>query len=171
MSNFWVFNKYCRLPNFSSYPSRSLSLLRCFIKQGHSALLVELNIDHKLSSLLSFPKFTYTTFDGISIVSVHTLYYRKAKSLHRVIGWLHFELCVFLLHFKSLPKPDVVITSSLSLLSVINGLLFKIRFHCLWVFEVRDVWPLLLVLNGGFSAWNPLIWILNLIEWIGYRFF
>ena len=38
------------------------------------------------------------------------------------------------------------------------------------VFEVRDIWPLTLTEEGGFSSLNPLIIILRAIELVGYRF-
>jgi glycosyltransferase involved in cell wall biosynthesis len=38
------------------------------------------------------------------------------------------------------------------------------------VFEVRDIWPLLLTENGGFNPRNPFVMFLGWIEWLGYRY-
>ena len=70
---------------------------------------------------------------------------------------------------RHLPDPDVIICSSLSLFTILNGLHLKLRYRCRLVFEVRDIWPLTLVEEGGFSSWNPLILGLGLVEWLGYK--
>jgi glycosyltransferase involved in cell wall biosynthesis len=51
----------------------------------------------------------------------------------------------------------------------LNGIIFKMRFKCKLVFEVRDIWPLTIVEEGGFSSRNPLVLILGFIERLGYR--
>jgi glycosyltransferase involved in cell wall biosynthesis len=38
------------------------------------------------------------------------------------------------------------------------------------VFEVRDIWPLVLIEEGGFSAFNPFVICLKCVEWLGYRY-
>jgi glycosyltransferase involved in cell wall biosynthesis len=70
---------------------------------------------------------------------------------------------------SGLPKPDVVVVSSLSLLTVLNGLRLRRRFRCRLVLEVRDIWPLTLTAEGGFSVYNPLVRVLAAIERLGYR--
>ena len=103
-------------------------------------------------------------------MTLNVLAYHRAKSLRRILGWLHFELLVLSMRISDLPRPDVVIASSLSLLSVVSGLVFKRRFSCKLVFEIRDVWPLVLTENGGFRSINPFVRALGLIEWLGYRY-
>lgn len=95
--------------------------------------------------------------------------YRRAKSLARILGWLQFEWRLFWMRRDDLPKPDVVVASSLSLLSVLNGLLIRRRTGCKFIFEVRDVWPLVLTENGGFSPSNPFVRMLGWVERVGYR--
>jgi glycosyltransferase involved in cell wall biosynthesis len=74
------------------------------------------------------------------------------------------------MRISDLPRPDLIIASSLSLLSVISGLVFKRRFGSKLVFEVRDIWPLILTENGGFKRKNPFVQALGIIEWFGYKY-
>ena len=46
----------------------------------------------------------------------------------------------------------------------------KWRYSSKLVFEVRDIWPMVLVENGGFSKFNPFVIGLQVIEWLGYKF-
>jgi glycosyltransferase involved in cell wall biosynthesis len=67
-----------------------------------------------------------------------------------------------------LPPPDVVVASSLSIFSVISGFFLSRKYGAKFVFEVRDIWPLVLVEEGGFKRWNPFVWALGLVEKFGY---
>jgi glycosyltransferase involved in cell wall biosynthesis len=93
-----------------------------------------------------------------------------AKSARRILSWIDFEWRLLRLPKKALPRPDVVVVSSLSLLTILNGFLLRWRYKCRLVLEIRDIWPLTITEEGGFSARNPLVLGLGLIEWLGYRF-
>jgi len=108
--------------------------------------------------------------DGIQLCWIRTTKYGAAKSLRRVVSWLNFEWRLWRLPKDRLPTPDVVVVSSLSLLTVINGFLLRRRFKCRLVLEVRDIWPLTITEEGGFSRWNPFVLGLGLVEKLGYRY-
>jgi len=107
--------------------------------------------------------------EGVRICWIRTAKYQRAKSILRVLSWLDFELRLWLLPKEDLPRPDVIVVSSLSLLTVFNGLWLRRRFGCRLVFEVRDIWPLTIVEEGGFSPFNPLVVGLGMIERLAYR--
>ena len=107
--------------------------------------------------------------DGMHIRWLNTLKFKKTKSLRRILSWLDFEL-IFLFGSRGLPKPDAVIVSSLSLLTMLNGFLLRQKYGCKVVFEIRDIWPLTLTAEGKYSKLNPLIIILSFIEFIGYKY-
>lgn len=108
--------------------------------------------------------------DGIQLCWIHTMKYSVAKSLRRIVSWLDFEWRLWRLPKDALPAPDVVVVSSLSLLTVLNGFLLRRRYKCRLVLEIRDIWPLTIIEEGGFSRWNPLVLGLGLIERLGYRY-
>lgn len=108
--------------------------------------------------------------DGIQLCWIHTMKYSVAKSLRRIVSWLDFEWRLWRLPKDALPAPDVVVVSSLSLLTVLNGFLLRRRYKCRLVLEIRDIWPLTITEEGGFSRWNPLVLGLGLIEKLGYRY-
>ena len=83
--------------------------------------------------------------------------YSVAKSLRRILSWLDFEWRLFRLPKHQLPPPDVVVVSSLSLLTIVQGLFWRRRYKCRLVFEIRDIWPLTITEEGGFSPRNPLV--------------
>jgi glycosyltransferase involved in cell wall biosynthesis len=108
--------------------------------------------------------------DGLQLCWVRTMKYAVAKSLRRILSWLDFEWRLWRLPKEELPTPDVVIVSSLSLLTIINGFLLRVRYKCRLVLEIRDIWPLTITEEGGFNRWNPLVLGLGFIEKLGYRY-
>jgi glycosyltransferase involved in cell wall biosynthesis len=114
--------------------------------------------------------YLFQDVDGIQLCWVRTMKYSAAKSMRRILSWLHFEWRMLLMPNQKFKKPDVVVVSSLSLLTIMNGLLWKIRYKCQLIFEVRDIWPLTIVEEGGFKPWNPFVLVLGVIEHIGYKY-
>jgi len=91
-------------------------------------------------------------------------------SFLRLWSWILFEwyvlkLCLF---GKQIKKPDIVIISSLSLLTTCSGLILKWKYKAKFIVEVRDIWPLTLIEIGGYSKYNLLVIFLRIIEKIGY---
>lgn len=170
MKRIWLISKYSRLPADGVYPARGFSLLREMARHGHDCTLITARHDWSLASLRSIPGREVKMVDGVRVVTLNVLGYRRAKSLRRILGWLHFEARLLAMRMNDLPRPDAIIASSLSLLSVINGMVLKCRFRSLLVFEVRDIWPLILTENGGFRRHNPLVRALGLVEWLGYKY-
>jgi glycosyltransferase involved in cell wall biosynthesis len=73
------------------------------------------------------------------------------------------------MNLKNVDKPDVVIISSLSIFSIIYGYYLKKKFKAFLVFEIRDIWPLTMTEEGGFSKWHPLVLFIGWIEKFGYK--
>ncbi len=106
------------------------------------------------------PNFTYHQISGLR--------YGTANSFFRLLSWLEFEAKFLFLNKKRLRKPDIVIVSSLSILSIINGYIWSRVYKAKLVFEIRDIWPLTLTEEGGFSRKNPFILLLAILERWGY---
>ena len=165
-------SKYLLPPEGDGVGSRGFHLMKEISSKISNITIITSNSNH----LGKTPDFKSLYFhDKSSVLNLFwlkTFKYKKSKSLGRIISWIDFEIkLLFFIFFKKiLFKPDVVIISSLSLLTIISGLVIKIFFKVKIIFEVRDIWPLTLTEEGGFSKFNPLILILSFIERIGYRY-
>lgn len=114
--------------------------------------------------------YLFQEVDGIVLCWVRTMKYTVAKSVRRILSWLHFEWRLLWLPMNMLPKPDVVVVSSLSLLTIFNGFWWRVRYKCRLVFEIRDIWPLTITEEGGFKPSNPFVWGLGVVERLGYKY-
>lgn len=167
----WYISKYANIKKFGS-ETRQTSFCKEFHKNGFDVRLITSNSSHLFETLPNFKGRYYEhKEDGVDVVWVNTFRYIKANSVKRIISWIWFELFVILLPlFKNYKKPDVVIASSLSILSVLSGSFFKCFYKSKFILEIRDIWPQSLVDLRGISTKNPLIIFLSFIEKIGYKY-
>lgn len=170
-STIWYITKYFSPKTENSLGGRDWFLVNEMAKKGHNVTVITSDsnifsdILYKLKERLKID-----TYDQLSIYWLKTIKYKVPKSFLRIISWFHFELNLLFLNKKKLKKPDVIIVSSLSLLTIINGLFLKKKYKCKLIFEIRDIWPLTIVEEGNFSKYNPFVQFLSLIEYIGYRY-
>lgn len=151
------------------FETRLFALSRIFVQKGHFVTIVSSDSNH-FGSFPSFPKvFNYDCCDGINIVWIKTLKYFKTTSIRRILSWIDFELKLLFFSLKQREIPDVIIVSSLSLLTILNGIRLKQKYKCKLIFEIRDIWPLVLVEEGGFSPNNLFVRILAAVERVGYK--
>lgn len=66
-------------------------------------------------------------------------------------------------------KFDVIIYSSPTPFAIISGVQLAKKFKCKLIFEIRDLWPMVIQEIGNFSNFHPLIMILNWFEKYAYK--
>jgi glycosyltransferase involved in cell wall biosynthesis len=165
----WYVSKYASPPGSGTSGGRGYLLMKELALMGHRVAIITSD-----SNQLAVPPHLETGYlfqqvDGIQVCWVRTMKYSVAKSARRILSWLHFEWRLLWLPSHALTKPDVVVVSSLSLLTVLNGLWWRRHYKCRLVFEVRDIWPLTITEEGGFKPYNPFVWGLGVIERLGYK--
>lgn len=166
--NIWIISKYAS--SFEvGFESRIFALARRFVKIGHSINVISSDSNHfgtypKYDNLYNFEK-----LDGVEVLRIKTLKYKKTASIKRILSWLDFEWKLFFAPLKKYEKPDIVIVSSLSLITILNGIRLKRKYKAKLVFEIRDIWPLTLVQEGGYKNSNLFVKILGQIEKFGYE--
>lgn len=144
-------------------------ILREFARQGHRAVLITSDSNHLAKPPKLQTRQLHETVDGVDVHWLRTWKYRHARSIGRVISWLDFEWQLWRMPKASMPRPDTIIVSSLSLLTILNGLWMRRRYRCKLVFEVRDIWPMVLTEAGKISRNNPFVVFLRWIERLAYR--
>jgi glycosyltransferase involved in cell wall biosynthesis len=169
MASIRYISKYVALPGAGRGGTRSYMLMREMARAGHECVIVTSDSNH-LTNVphLNGPTLVETV-DGVTVCWLRTRKFQRAQSLGRILSWLDFEWRLFRMPRRLCPRPEVVIVSSLSLLTIFNGLWLRRRYGCRLVFEVRDIWPLTIVEEGGFSPRNPLVLALGWVEKLAYR--
>lgn len=165
----WYVSKYLAPPGRGSAGGRGFALMAELVRRGHSVSIFTSDANHLVQVPVFDGQFFREEISGVRVHWLKTLKYSGVKSVRRILSWLHFEWRLITMRKSELDVPDVVIVSSLSLLTVLTGVWWKWRHRASLVFEVRDIWPLTLTEEGGFSRFNPFIVFLSLVEKLGYR--
>lgn len=148
---------------------RSFGIMREVAALGYDTVIVTSDsLGLKNAAAVNEPYLVEKTH-GLRLCRIRTSQYKASKSMRRIWSWVEFEWRLLRLPKDILPEPDVIVTSSLSLLTVLNGLRLRRRYKSRFVFEVRDIWPLTLTEEGGYSPRNPFVLGLGVIEKLGYR--
>lgn len=165
----WYVTKYFSPKTATSPGGRGWFLVDEMQRAGYQVVVISSDSNNLVDLPVLQDRVTLQDADGVRIVWLKTMKYTVAKSSRRILSWFHFEWNLFWLDKSQLPRPDVVIVSSLSLLTIINGLLMRRKYRCRMVFEVRDIWPLTIVEEGGFSNNNLFVKGLAWLERLAYR--
>jgi lipopolysaccharide/colanic/teichoic acid biosynthesis glycosyltransferase len=166
----WYVSKYVAPPAKVGAGGRGYLIMREFARMGYQCVIITSDSNQLTEVPVLEEPYLFQEVDGLRLCWVRTMKYTGAKSLRRILSWLDFEWRLGRLPKDRLPAPDVVIVSSLSLLTILNGFLLRRRYGCRLVLEIRDIWPLTITEEGGFSRWNPLVLGLGFIEKLGYRY-
>lgn len=164
----WYISKYSISPKYGS-ATRQYLYSKYFVKNGYDVKLissVSAEINHDLITMNSY--YYNDEIEGVNCVILNGPKIKYGFSLKRIFSWIYFEINLFRYIIQSKEIPEVVIVSSLSLLSILNGIYLKKKFKIKLIFEIRDIWPLTLIEIGGFSKYNPFIIFLRIIEKWGY---
>ena len=167
MKSIWYISKYVKTSYVGNSGSRGFFLLNELSKSGFQCTIFS---SYPFKNSKSFKKIISNISRNFNYIFINSLKYKRTNSIKRIISWFDFERKLLFLKKDNLPKPDVVIVSSLSLFTIINGLILKKQYSCKLFFEIRDIWPLTLTEEGGFNNRNPLITCLNFLEFIGYKY-
>lgn len=169
-NSIWYISKYTTPESKEGFGGRGFMICKELVNLGYNVTIFASDSNHhakapSFQSLLFLEK-----FGSLNFYWVKTSKYRKKQSFLRIISWFSFEINLLISRKKEIPKPDIIIVSSLSLLSVLTGLFYKLFYKSILIFEVRDIWPLTLTEEGGYSKKSIFIKILGIIESIGYKY-
>jgi len=147
--------------------SRQLYLSREWVKRGYDVHVYTSVANHQLTTK---PQPGVDTIDGINVHWLKTKPYNNVYGLGRIWSWFEFEWRLR----KKLKRTEfkdvkLIIVSSLSLLSILNGIYLKQKYKAKLVIEIRDIWPLILTEITSVSKRHPLYLMLAWVEKRGYQ--
>jgi glycosyltransferase involved in cell wall biosynthesis len=167
--NIWFISKYASPPLYAKAPSRLFYLAKEAQKLGNQVLLITSDSNHFSNIPKAGKIYNLENQDSVDIIWIKTKKYKLTASIARVLSWFDFEWKLFRMSTKNQSKPDVVIVSSLSIFTIFYGYYLKRKYNSFLVFEIRDIWPLTLIEEGGFSKWHPLTLLIGFVEKFGYK--
>ncbi len=167
----WLINQYLCTPELNGDDHRHSFLAEEWIKRGYDVTLITSSFSHvpyrenKIKGLFDLRE------NHIRTLLIKGNKYSDSQGFSRIVSWLVFCFLLFFIPTKKIPKPDIIIVSSNSLLPILNVVyFFKKKFReAKFLLEIRDIWPLTLIEVGNFSTKNIFIRGLSWVEKLGYK--
>jgi glycosyltransferase involved in cell wall biosynthesis len=165
--NIWYLSAYDQPKGQSS---RTYDFSRELVKRGHQVTMFTNSYCHftHVERLAPHEKWRIEEIDGIRVVWLRTIHYtgngwgRGANMLSN--AWRSIQVARTLSE-----NPDVVIGPSVPLFTGWAASKIARMKGAAFVFEVRDVWPIALVDDGGLSKRSPIYYSFRFIEKYLYR--
>jgi hypothetical protein len=167
--NIWVINQFAGNPE-SGWGERHFYFSKNWIEKGYRVTIVSGSYNHVFHKLPHAPAhFNMDNYEGTPFCWVKVPHYNP-KSVTRFWSFLIFAFKILFLPVKKLGKPDIIVVSSMPIFPVLTGYWLKIRYRSkALLFEIRDIWPLTLVLLGDVSPKHFAVRFIGWFEKFGYR--
>jgi glycosyltransferase involved in cell wall biosynthesis len=167
--NIWIINQFAGTPT-SGWGERHYYFSKNWIKQGYNVTIVSGSYNHVFNELPDAPnQFNILNVDGTKFCWVNTPRYNP-KSILRFWSFMVFAIKVYFLPVKLIGKPDIIVVSSMPIFPVLTGYWLKLRYKAkAFLFEIRDIWPLTLVMLGDVSKNHPAVILMAWFEKFGYH--
>jgi len=165
----WLVNHYA-LPPSEPGGARHYTLARELIRNGHEVTVIASSFNHATCAQISCPHRelrTFKQFGGVPFLLLHVPAYRS--NVARLWNMFVFAFEVWLgLGTRRMCKPDIVVGSSLTLLTAFAAERLARRIRVPFVLEIRDLWPQTLI-DMGMRPHHPAVVGFGIIERYLYR--
>ena len=167
--NIWVINQFAGNPD-SGWGERHYYFSQNWIKKGYKVTIISGSYNHVFHKLPDAPKQFNLESHGKTLFCWVKVPRYNPKSVTRFWSFLVFSLKILFLPIKSLGKPDIIIVSSMPIFPVLTGYWLKVLYKSkAFFFEIRDIWPLTLVLLGNVSPKHIAVRFIGWFENFGYK--
>jgi len=165
----WIINQYAG-SKYHGMVFRSYYLSKELLTKGWNVKIISASYSHLFRKQPAVnSEFTDEVIDNINYCWVKTNAYKESNGVARVVSMFSFMLKLFKLPLNANMKPSVIIVSSPSPLSIVNGYFYAKKYNAKLIYEVRDLWPLTLIELANFSKFNPFIIFMQLLENFAYH--
>jgi glycosyltransferase involved in cell wall biosynthesis len=170
MKQVWILNHYAQEPTGAG-GTRHFHLAAHLQTLGWQATVLAASVDHGTGrQRLQSDEFSrFETLQGVPFLWIKTPAY-VGNGGGRIRNMLAYTVRVLREQsIAALPRPDVVVGSSVHPFAAVAGALLARRYGVPFVFEVRDLWPQTLVDMGMLKNRSLLTWVLRKLELWLYR--
>jgi len=151
MKQAWLINHYAAPPGTSG-GTRHFELARYVHEHGWQMTIIAAGTEHisGQSRLHHWERARLEHHDDIPFLWLSTPEYRGNSSgrIRNMISFFVYATSLAIRKPKVLPRPDIVIGSTVHPLAALAGYIIALRYRVPFVFEIRDLWPETLIQMG-----------------------
>lgn len=149
---------------------RSFHLAKNLIQKGFKVRIVANSYFHKFHTIPN----VYQNVSSEKIESVDYVWIKSNKysgrGILQIINQILFAFRLLLNHKKIFfQNTDIIIYSSPTPFAIISTAIIAKRINSKLIYEIRDMWPLVIKELGNYSSYHPLIIILEFLAKFAYK--
>lgn len=173
MHNIWIVNQFANTPDLPGH-TRQFEIAKYLVKKGFEITVFSSDFNLSERRFLKLKKMQMSLFEKISNISfiwlrVFPYYSNNWRRLTNIISFAIHLLIRMFYESINLNHPKIIIASSPQLPAAFFAYFYAKLFKVPFIFEVRDLWPQILIDQGGKSKRNLFIRLLFIIERIIYK--
>ncbi len=177
MASIWMINQHANTPEMPGH-TRQFELAKGLVEKGWVIEIFSSDFNlskRKFFRLKNFQISKKETIDGIIWNWLRVFPY-KTNNWKRYINILSFSVHIFIKlfikgfsNFKVYNHPDIIFASSPQLPAALIGLIISKIFNKPFVVEIRDLWPQVLIDQGGKNQKDLIVKTLLMMEKFVYK--
>jgi glycosyltransferase involved in cell wall biosynthesis len=169
LGSLWILNHYAISPDMPG-GTRHYDLGRELVGRGYEVTIFASGFDHSTRKYVKIKpgeKMRMEQYGGVTFVWLNTMPY-AGNDWRRVLNMFSYSWRVLGCSGR-FPAPDVVIGSSMHPFAALAGWWLARKHRAKFIFEVRDLWPQVLIDMGRMSESHPIVKLLRTMELFLYR--
>jgi len=164
MKTVWLFNHYAQEPGGPG-GTRHYSLAQQLRKRGWRMIIIASSVEHGTNRqrLSDRERWRLESYNDVEFLWLKGTGY-AGNGADRIRNILDYTFAAARVCRTVLPRPDVVIGSSVHPFAARTGAYFAKHFNVPFIFEIRDLWPQTLIDLGRLTPRHPICLALRWLE-------
>ena len=161
----WIFCQYASVPSIGQYTGH-FDLARGLVAKGHDVTIFASSFSHysfRETVLAQGENAREVVYEGVRFVWLRTPTY-TANDWRRIQGMIVYAVRAAWAALRRCQKPDVCIGVCVHPLAGLTAWLVATLRRARFVYEIRDLWPRVLIETGLLCASSPVARVLYLLE-------
>ena len=170
MNSVWILNQYAVPPRMPG-GTRHFDLAKELVRKGYEVTIFASSWNYVAGEGTQLDQseiYKEEDIQGVKFVWLRTFPYRK-NDWRRVLNMLSFAFRSVRAGSKLKTTPDVIVGSSVHLFAGLAGYLLAKKKKARFMFEIRDLWPQVLIDTGGYSRRDLRIRLMKCLERFLYQ--
>jgi glycosyltransferase involved in cell wall biosynthesis len=142
---------------------RHYYMAESLLKKSEKSLVISASYSHLFYNLPTIENrpYLFEKVNGIDFLWLKVINYKQGNSKKRILKWFQFALKLFSLPKIITTKPTVIVSSCNAPFLIIPCYYLAKKYNAKFILQVKDIWPLTIMELGGYSKYNPLIYIMQ----------